>query len=163
MRLWLRKMKDNISNQVPKINEVGYKWSQPLQYTLNPTMIVYHHTVETNLTPQKIDEMHKARGWAGIGYHFYIRKDGEIYRGRPENAVGSHAPGVNNRSLGIALEGNFNDEQITLKQRNSLIALSKYLMEKYKIKDLKRHKDVKNTECPGKNFPFEEIKAELKV
>lgn len=163
MRLWLRKMKDNISNQVPKINEVEYKWAQPLQYTLNPTMIVYHHTVENNLTPQKIDEMHKARGWAGIGYHFYIRKDGEIYRGRPENAVGSHAPGVNNRSLGIALEGNFNDEQVTLKQRNSLIALSKYLMEKYKIKDLKRHKDVKNTECPGKNFPFEEIKAELKV
>ena len=46
---------------------------------------------------------------------------------------------------------------------SSIIKLSKYLMEKYNIKDLKRHKDVRNTECPGKNFPFEEIKTNLGI
>jgi len=29
-------------------------------------------------------EMHKGKGWAGIGYHFVVRKDGKIERGRPE-------------------------------------------------------------------------------
>lgn len=150
-------------NFVPKINEVQYDWKLPLKYNLKPTMIVYHHTVDKDLTPEKINELHQARGWAGIGYHFYIRKDGTIYRGRPENAIGSHSPSVNNKAFGIALEGNFNEEQLTLEQKNSVIELSKYLMKKYNIKDLKRHKDVRPTECPGKNFPFEEIKAALNV
>lgn len=163
MRVILKKIKIKILYKILKINEVSYKWAQPLSYNFKPNMIVYHHTAETNLTPHKIDEMHKKRGWAGIGYHFYIRKDGKIYRGRPENAVGTHAAGVNDRAFGIALEGNFNHEQVTSKQKKSLIALSKYLMKKYNITDLKRHKDIKNTECPGKNFPFEEIKEKLKV
>ena len=86
-----------------------------------------------------------------------------IYRGRPENSVGAHAPGVNSRAFGIAVEGNLNSENLTQSQMSSIIELSKYLMEKYNIKDLKRHKDVRNTECPGKNFPFEEIKTNLGI
>ena len=163
MRAELKNIRDKILYKMPQINEVSYTWAQPLQHNLKPSMIVYHHTVETNLTPQKIDEMHKKRGWASIGYHFYIRKDGTIYRGRPEDAVGAHATCVNDRAFGIALEGNFNIEQLTPKQMSSLLALSKYLIKKYNIKDLKRHKDVANTECPGKNFCFEEIKAKLNV
>lgn len=31
----------------------------------------------------------------GIGYHFLVRKDGSVYRGRPEDMVGAHA-GNNN-------------------------------------------------------------------
>ena len=167
MKSILRKLKKRMRRQspppMPKIVEVDYKWANPLSYTLEPTMIVYHHTAEDNLTPQKIDEKHKERGWSGIGYHFYIRKDGTIYRGRPENAIGAHAPSVNSKALGISLEGNFNEEFVTKEQKDSLIALSKYLVNKYNIKDIKRHKDVTNTECPGKNFPFKEIKAELKL
>ncbi|WP_291649370.1 peptidoglycan recognition family protein [Clostridium sp.] len=144
-----------------KINEVEYKWSSSLNYDFKPEMIVYHHTVDNNMTPQKIDEIHKGRGWSGIGYHFYIRKDGTIYRGRPENAVGAHAPSVNSRAFGIAIEGNFNIENLTQNQMNSIIELSNHLITKYNIRDLKRHKDVRNTECPGKNFPFEEIKSKL--
>ena len=146
-----------------KINEVEYKWALPLNFDFNPSIIVYHHTADNNMTPQKIDEIHKGRGWSGIGYHFYIRKDGMIYRGRPENSVGAHAPGVNSRAFGIDVEGNLNSENLTQSQMSSIIKLSKYLMEKYNIKDLKRHKDVRNTECPGKNFPFEEIKTNLGI
>lgn len=146
-----------------KINEVEYKWALPLNFDFNPSIIVYHHTADNNMTHQKIDEIHKGRGWSGIGYHFYIRKDGMIYRGRPENSVGAHAPGVNSRAFGIAVEGNLNSENLTQSQMSSIIELSKYLIEKYNIKDLKRHKDVRNTECPGKNFPFEEIKMNLGI
>lgn len=162
MKSKLKKLKNKILCRRPKIKEVKYKWAKPLNYDFKPRMIVYHHTAEDNLTPQQINEMHKERGWAGIGYHFYIRKHGKIYRGRPENAVGSHASGVNDKAFGIALEGNFNYEQVTSRQMKSLIALSKYVMRKYNIMDLKMHKDISNTECPGKNFPFNEIKAKLK-
>lgn len=163
MRKKLRSLKDKLLNRQFKINEVEYNWATPLTYNLKPSMIVYHHTVDSDMTPQQIDQIHKDRGWAGIGYHFYIRKDGTIYRGRPENAVGSHAPGVNSKAFGIALEGNFNNEYLTPQQMTSVIELSKYLMNKYNITDLKRHKDVRNTECPGANFPFEEIKSQLNI
>lgn len=68
MRVVLRNLKNRILNPSPKINEVEYKWAQPLNYTLKPDMIVYHHTVDTNLTPEKVDEMHKKRGCTSILY-----------------------------------------------------------------------------------------------
>lgn len=149
--------------QAPVINEVPYSWAQSLSYNFTPSAIVYHHTVDSNLTPEQINEIHKQRGWAGIGYHFYIRKDGTIYRGRPENAVGSHAPTMNSRGFGIALEGNFNEEFLTPQQLESVIQLSRYLMDKYNFTQLLQHKDVRATECPGANFPFAEIKSRLGV
>lgn len=45
-----------------KINEVEYKWALPLNFDFNPSIIVYHHTADNNMTPQKIDEIHKGRG-----------------------------------------------------------------------------------------------------
>ena len=33
---------------------------------------------------------HKARGFADIGYHFYITRDGELHRCRPVNQIGDY-------------------------------------------------------------------------
>ena len=53
-------------------------------------------------------------------------------------------------------------EKPTQQQLDSGILLSKYLVKKYGIKDLRRHKDVKpTTECPGVNFPFDYIKSQV--
>ena len=38
---------------------------------------------------------HKARGFADIGYHFYITRDGYLHRCRPVNQIGAHAAGWN--------------------------------------------------------------------
>ena len=105
----------------------------------------------------------KLKGFENKALYREFKINEVIYRGRPENSVGAHAPGVNSRAFGIAVEGNLNSENLTQSQMSSIIELSKYLMEKYNIKDLKRHKDVRNTECPGKNFPFEEIKTNLGI
>lgn len=48
---------------------------------------------------------HKARGFADIGYHFYVTRDGEIHRCRPLNQIGAHAAGWNDQSVGICYEG----------------------------------------------------------
>ena len=47
---------------------------------------------------------HKARGFADIGYHFYITRDGYLHRCRPVNQIGAHAAGWNDRSIGICYE-----------------------------------------------------------
>ena len=44
-------------------------------------------------------------GWKDIGYHFVIRRNGKVETGRPQQAVGAHAFGHNNNSIGICLVG----------------------------------------------------------
>ena len=52
-----------------------------------------------------IDAWHKAKGWAGIGYHFVIDLDGTIEQGRPINQVGAHCYGHNKNSIGVCYIG----------------------------------------------------------
>lgn len=52
-----------------------------------------------------IDRWHKAQGWKGIGYHFVVRRDGTIERGRPEAEVGAHCQNHNQHSIGVCYEG----------------------------------------------------------
>ena len=126
--------------------------------------IILHHTgVAVEQSVEVIHNYHKnSLGYAGIGYHFYIRKNGEIYRGRPEDTVGAHAYSSNNDSIGICFEGNFEEEQMTEGQIKSGKELVNYLKEKYNINKVQMHRDVNQTSCPGKNFKFDEIVAEIK-
>jgi N-acetylmuramoyl-L-alanine amidase len=48
-----------------------------------------------------IRDWHKQRGFKDIGYHYVIRRDGKIERGRPEQQVGAHVQGFNAHSIGI--------------------------------------------------------------
>jgi N-acetylmuramoyl-L-alanine amidase len=59
---------------------------------------------------ERIREWHLSRGWADIGYHLVIRRDGSIETGRPLDVVGSHAAGYNASSVGICLVGGLDDE-----------------------------------------------------
>lgn len=118
--------------------------------------IILHHAA-MNGTVEDIHRVHKNNGWAGIGYHFYVRKDGSIYRGRPEWSIGAHASGSNYNSIGICAEGNFENEQMSDVQKNSIKELVSYLKNKYNISIVQRHKDVSSTACPGKNYPFNDI------
>lgn len=143
------------------INEIDYKWGDNLVEGNKPTGLVLHHTASTTISPEAINDMHIQEGWGGIGYHFYIRKDGTIYRGRPENIIGAHAIGRNKNSIGICLEGNFENEVPTDAQKNSLVKISTDMIIKYNLEDILGHRDVYQTLCPGENFPMEEIKNRI--
>lgn len=48
--------------------------------------IVIHHTgnpADDDLSAKDIHRSHLNQGWACIGYHFVVRKDGSVERGRP--------------------------------------------------------------------------------
>lgn len=119
--------------------------------------IILHHAAAKSCTAQQIHQWHLNNGWSGAGYHFLVRKDGKIYRLRPENKVGAHASGSNSDSLGICFEGDFMSEKMGEKQRKAGAELVSYLKSKYGISKVQKHKDVCSTDCPGKNFPFSEI------
>lgn len=71
-------------------------------------MIVVHCSatrVNQNFSIEDLEACHKARGFAEIGYHYYITKDGTLYPGRHEDKVGAHARHYNQHSIGICYEG----------------------------------------------------------
>lgn len=150
-----------VSDKV-SIVETDFKWNEELELTNQPNKLILHH-IEASRPGQTIPvtdvhQWHLSNGWAGIGYHFYITKDGTIFRGRPENAIGAHASKNNVNTLGIAVEGTYMTEQMPEAQKKAVIELGKYLRQKYKIETVVGHRDVNATNCPGTNYPFNEIK-----
>ena len=119
--------------------------------------IILHHADAKNCSAEDIHRWHLNNGWAGAGYHFLVRKDGSVYRLRPEDKVGAHAYGSNYNSLGICFEGNFMEEDMPEGQKQAGKELVAYLKEKYNIKVVQAHRDVCATSCPGDKFSFNEI------
>ena len=135
-----------------------------LQARKSTRLIVLHHSASPDVSAAEIHAWHLARGWAGIGYHFVIRKNGTIERGRPLETIGAHAgPGVNGHSIGICLCGDFMQEVPSAAQLHSLKELIADLNNHYtagspKGLEIKLHREVAATECPGKMFHVEQCK-----
>ena len=121
--------------------------------------IVIHHTGnpdDDDLSAKTLHGSHRAQGWAGIGYHFVVRKDGSIELGRPDWAVGAHAEGFNYCSIGIHVCGNFNLAEPTEAQLNALPILLADICDAYGLiasdSVVMGHRDLMATECPGNNL-----------
>jgi N-acetylmuramoyl-L-alanine amidase len=74
----------------------------------NISLITVHYSAtygDQNTTAADIDRMHRQRGWSGIGYHWFIRRDGTVERGRPESQVGAHVGGRNSGNIGVCWAG----------------------------------------------------------
>ncbi len=145
-----------------EIIATGLQFSQ-LQARKSTRLIVLHHSASPDVSAAEIHVWHLARGWAGIGYHFVIRKNGKIERGRPQEVIGAHAgPGVNGCSIGICLCGDFMKEAPGVAQLASLKQLIAELDHDYAASNpgglaLKLHREVAATECPGIMFSVEQI------
>lgn len=63
-----------------------------------------------DLTARDIDAMHRARGFASIGYHYVIRRNGLLEMGRPLDAIGAHVEGFNSTSVGVCMIGGLNPD-----------------------------------------------------
>ena len=139
------------------IIEQTYKWGGTIVKRSETQYIILHHRAGDG-DAQSIHELHLDRGYTGIGYNFYVRKDGKIYRGRPIDAVGAHCIGKNNVSVGVCFEGNFENETMPDTQIKAGCGLISYLKQVYPKAEVKKHSDFGATACPAKNFPFETIK-----
>ncbi|MDU2064778.1 MAG: peptidoglycan recognition family protein [Sporomusaceae bacterium] len=130
----------------------------PLDTRPATDLIVIHHVglVDEDVSAAKIHEWHLANGWSGIGYHYVIRKNGRIERGRPRDTVGAHAYGFNKTSIGINLVGNFEDVEPKEAQIKTAAKLIAALCNLYNFSpddtSVVGHRDLNDTLCPGKNL-----------
>ena len=100
--------------------------------------------------------MHKAKGWADIGYHYLIGLNGERWNGRNVNLVGAHCEGYNANSIGVCYVGGCDKnmkakDTRTDKQKAALIALLKDLRKLYPKAKIMSHRDLdrKGKACPS--------------
>lgn len=118
-----------------------------------------------DMTVAQIDKIHRKNGWAGIGYHFVIYRDGTVHDGRDINKVGAHTAGFNTGSIGVCYVGGLDKngkpkDTRTIKQKNSLYVLLCKLMMMYDIKEVKGHRDYSpDTNGDGKISKYEWIKS----
>lgn len=100
----------------------------------------------------EINEWHKKNGWrspSGIscGYHYIVRRDGAVEKGRPENETGAHAKGWNHCSISICMVGGV-DKDLTPEanytdvQWESLLNLRAELLGRYPDADWLGHCDL---------------------
>lgn len=114
--------------------------------------ITFHHSLSYFGDADLINNWHIARGFKEIGYHFVIKKSGEIQKGRSMKYQGAHASGKNYDSIGVCFIGDFNKYDIKRLQLNSAIRLVYYLQSISKSIYIDFHCDNKKKVCPGKKF-----------
>ncbi|MCK5126814.1 MAG: N-acetylmuramoyl-L-alanine amidase [candidate division Zixibacteria bacterium] len=54
-------------------------------------------------------DMHKARGWSDIGYHWVIKRDGTLQPGRPMTRNGAGVKGHNEGNIHVCLVGGIDE------------------------------------------------------
>lgn len=128
--------------------------------------IVIHYSatpIESDFTAADIDQMHRARGFREIGYHYFIRKDGTVETGRDLSQagrfeVGAHSKGENSSSVGVCYEGGVRHSDVnkgfdsrTPAQTAAMIKLIRELQDRFKGAKVVGHRDMPyaSTQCPG--------------
>ena len=114
----------------------------------NPLIDTSHHTAVM------VDAWHKQKGWGGIGYNWFIEKDGKTVKGRDETKDGAHTIGYNNQSIGVCLAGNFDATLPTVAQTISLAKLLKEKTIQYNIpvENIVPHRKFAAKTCYGKKL-----------
>lgn len=111
-----------------------------------------------------LEACHRRRGFDGTGYHFYIRKNGDIKTTRPVERIGAHAKGFNRNSIGICYEGGLDaggraKDTRTEWQKHSLRVLLKVLLNDYPGSRVCGHRDLSpDLNANGEIEPEEWIK-----
>ena len=100
-----------------------------------------------NYTIDDIARDHKARGFNTVGYHRYIRRDGEIYIGREFSRAGAHVAGHNAHSIGICYEGGLDNnnkakDTRTTAQKVSLLACIQEALAYGEVTRITGHRDL---------------------
>ena len=145
---------------VPKLDILypNYKWhGLPVVRRGSPPGIVWHHAAGFG-SALFIHAVHLNIGDRGIAYTYYIRRDGKVYAGRPENTMGAHCLGHND-CIGVCLEGNYEaHDDMPDAQMKAAQAVHRYLHKKYGRPDW-QHKNMSgnSTACPGRFFGFAKI------
>ncbi|MFN8996759.1 MAG: N-acetylmuramoyl-L-alanine amidase [Pseudomonadota bacterium] len=102
----------------------------------------------------EIKKWHLDRGWKDIGYHYVIRRNGDIENGIAVALAGSHTKGHNANSIGICLVGGINDKgepesNFTKAQWATLERLVRVLKVDFPHATVHGHREFAAKACPS--------------
>lgn len=118
-----------------------------------------------DFTAADIDRWHRERGFNGIGYHYVIRLDGKLEKGRDVSLTGAHCKGWNERSIGICYIGGLDAngrpaDTRTNAQKRVLYQMIMDLQREYNILQVLGHRDTSpDLNGDGVIEPYEYVKA----
>ena len=94
----------------------------------------------------------EGRGWSDVGYHYFIRKNGEVEAGRNLERTPAAQRGHNRGSIAICLHG-LDEGGFTPAQFSSLRALCWMIDEAYKTRlRFRGHREVAAKACPAFDY-----------
>ena len=107
-----------------------------------------------DIDAKRVNEWHLENGWSGIGYHFFIKRNGQIEIGRPIEKSGAHTKGHNSKSIGICYAGGVDKNQNpednrTNEQKESFVLLLKTLKNIFTNAVIHGHRDFSSKACPS--------------
>ena len=118
-----------------------------------------------DFTAADIDRWHRERGFNGIGYHYVIRLDGRLEKGREIDLPGAHCKGWNERSIGLCYIGGLDEnghpaDTRTNAQKRVLYQVIMDLQREYTILQVLGHRDTSpDLNGDGVIEPYEYVKA----
>ena len=145
----------------PPIRKLFLQFTEYEERPSTEVIVIHHAGFPEGDKDSSAEDIHKfhqqTNGWAGIGYHYVIRKDGTIEQGRRPQMIGAHAYHHNKNSIGICVAGNFNVAKPQAAQMDSLKLLTAWLCQRYKLNPMGKgvivgHRDLNDTTCPGDNL-----------
>ena len=129
-------------------------------------LVIHTIAFQGDATVEDVDRWHRERGWEGIGYHRYFRRNGWVNEGRPLNRVGAHVLGWNHCSIGYAFEGHGDYEDFTEAQKKAF--LHQALFDFHRFPNLAIERVVGHREfpgvtktCPGLKVDMDELRQML--
>lgn len=107
-----------------------------------------------DISVEQIDAWHRQRGFAQIGYHFVIYRDGSVHIGRPLSKIGAHCRGHNASSIGICYIGGVDSHGLPKDTRTSAQrAALKRIVENFRIQfpgiSVHGHREFSDKNCPS--------------
>ena len=93
-------------------------------------------------------------GWRDVGYHYIIRRNGEVELGRSNRDTGAHAAGYNHKSISLCMVGgmaedNSAENNFTAQQWTALLDLVKQIKVDYPEANVIGHNEISEKECPS--------------
>jgi N-acetylmuramoyl-L-alanine amidase len=139
-----------------------------------PKYIIIHHSLTRDGSAKDWDAICRyhveQNGWSKVGYHIGIEEVAGnllVFRGRLDEEVGAHTRemGMNRRSIGICMVGNFDSAPPPPSAFEVLVSECRKIMGRYEIpaQNVLGHREVgemagfdwrkgQYKSCPGKHF-----------
>lgn len=139
---------------------------------MTPRGVVLHTVgVAGESTAESIRDYHvRVNGWADIGYHFLVHRDGSVSPGRAVTKAGAHTSGAND-TIGVCCTGDGDRQPWTFRQWLAVLDLLVELCVEYgwSADQVCGHREAPGRlraapttkTCPGRLVDLDEVRAEL--